>query len=178
MCPYLVCLPCVYFVNWLYISYSTNKFEAQVWGCTTISGESVIGLKFGLWKIQHGSCIVEENSWQGHWQVCRWIVAIPLHMHSAFPAERGGAMTIVTSFNDVTTFAHASGRRVYKKKHAQASGGCHLGFWNWTFWSIARKPLTLYFGCFGASCGVRVYSSRTVCLVYPSACAQTCLGHP
>ena len=26
----------------------------------------VTGLKFGLWKTQHGSCVVEENSWWGH----------------------------------------------------------------------------------------------------------------
>ena len=35
----LSCLfTCVHFVNWLYISYSNNKFKAPVWGCTKIPG--------------------------------------------------------------------------------------------------------------------------------------------
>ena len=97
-------------------------------------------------------------------------------MHSAFPTERGEQM-IVTSFNDVTMFAHASGRGVYKESMHEPQG-CHLGFWNCTVQSIARRPPTLCHGCFSAPQGVGVYSSRTVCLVYPSACAQTCFGHP
>ena len=136
----------------------------------------VTGSKFGLWKTWHGSCIADENSWRGHRCVCWQIMAIPLHMCSAFPAERGEQM-IVTSFNDVTTFAHASGRGVYKKSMHKPQG-FHLGFWNWMVWSIAKRPPTLCHSCFSASHGVGVYSSRTVCLVYPSACAQTCLGHP
>ena len=32
--------------------------------------------------------------------MCRKITAIPLHMHSAFPAERG-EQTILTSFSDI-----------------------------------------------------------------------------
>ena len=48
----------------------------------------------------------------------------------------------------------------------------------WLGQLLARRPPTLYFGYIGASHGAGVYSSRTVCLVYLSACAQTCLGHP
>ena len=41
-------------------------------------------------------------------------MAIPLHMSSAFPTERGKQM-IVMSFNDVTMVAHASGRGYIRK---------------------------------------------------------------
>ena len=40
-----------------------------------------------------------------------------------------GEQTIMTSFNDVTTFAHASGR-VYIRKSMPEPLGCYLGFWN------------------------------------------------
>ena len=60
----------------------------------------VTDLKFGLWKTWWGSCVVEANSWWGCQCRHRWIPAIPLHMHSAFPTEMGG-QTILTSFGDV-----------------------------------------------------------------------------
>ena len=41
-------------------------------------------------------------------------MVIPLHMHSDYPTERGEQM-IVTSFNDVTMFTHASGRGYIRK---------------------------------------------------------------
>ena len=71
-----------------------------------------------------GLCIAVGNSWWGHWQICRQITVIPLHMHSAFPTERG-KQTIVMSFNDVTMFAHASGRgygRGYIRKACMSVG--------------------------------------------------------
>ena len=76
------------------------NLRLQYEGTPKYLGESVTGLKFGLWKTQQGSCVAEENSRQGHWCRCRPILAIPLHMHSAFPAEMGEQM-ILTSFGDV-----------------------------------------------------------------------------
>ena len=60
-----------------------------------------------------GLCVVEENSWQGCWQMHRQIMVVPLHMCSAFPTERGGADDHDVIFSDVTTFACAFGRGVY-----------------------------------------------------------------
>ena len=65
-------------------------------------GESVTGLEFGIQKLQHGSSIAVGNSQWGCWQVHRHIGAALMHMHSAFPAEKG-EQTILTSFSDITT---------------------------------------------------------------------------
>ena len=49
-----------------------------------------------------------------------------LHMHSAFPTEKGKQM-ILTSFSDVTITLLVHQRGVYKES-AQEPWGCHLGF--------------------------------------------------
>ena len=100
MGPYLLCLHVSHFFNQLYISYSNNKLRLHYGGTPKYLGESVTGSKFGLWKTQQGSCIVEENSQQGCQQMCRQITAIPLHMYSAFPTETGEQMILI-SFSDV-----------------------------------------------------------------------------
>ena len=100
VCPYLVCLS----VSILLISCTYHiliiNLRLQYEGTSKYLGKSVTGSKFGLWKTQQGSCIAEENSWQGHWQICRQIMVIPLHMCSAFPTEMGEQM-ILMSFSDV-----------------------------------------------------------------------------
>ena len=100
MCPYLVCLH----VSILLISctYHILIINSSIWykGALKYLGESVTGSKFRLWKTQQGSYVAEENSWLWCWWRCRQILAIPLHMHSAFPTEIGGQM-ILTSFSDV-----------------------------------------------------------------------------
>ena len=53
---------------------------------------------------------------------------IPLCTHSAFSAEKGEQM-IVISFNDVTMFACAARSGVYKESMHEPQD-IHLGFWN------------------------------------------------
>ena len=81
----------------------------------------VTGSKSGLWKTQQGSCIVEENSQQGHWCKCRWIPAIPLHMCNAFPTEMGEQMILI-SFSDIiiTLLMHLG--IGYKRKACKSLG--------------------------------------------------------
>ena len=90
------------------------NLRLQYEGTPKYLGETVTGLKFGLWKTQQGSCVAEENSWQGCQCRCRRIPAILLHMHSAFPAEMGEQM-ILTSFGDViiSQLMHLG---IYKRK--------------------------------------------------------------
>ena len=61
----------------------------------------VTGLKFGIWNWWDGLCIAVENSQWGSQWVHRWTDDALLHMHSAFPTERG-KQTIVMLFSDVT----------------------------------------------------------------------------
>ena len=74
------CFTCLCFVVDI-----VNKSRLQYEGTLKYPGESVTGLEFWLWKMQQGSYIAEEDSRWGHQHEHRQILAIPLHMHSAFP---------------------------------------------------------------------------------------------
>ena len=79
-------------------------------------------------------------------------MAVPLHMHSGFPAKRLEQM-IVTSLYDVTRVSCATVGGNYKRRAqlslraaaAVLSSGC-FGTSIWVF----NKPQTLYFGCLSA----------------------------
>ena len=81
----------------------------------------VTASKFGSWKTWQGSCIVEENSQWGCWQRCRWIPAISLCMHSAFPAEMGEQM-ILMSFSDTIIIQLMHFGIGYKRKVCKSFG--------------------------------------------------------
>ena len=70
------------------------RVHQNTWGRVSQAPNSGYGKK---WQ---GSCVTEENNWQGCQQGCRQIPTIPLCMCSAFPAEMGEQM-ILTSFSDV-----------------------------------------------------------------------------
>ena len=76
---------------------------------------SVTGSKFGLLKTQQCSCVVKVHSRWGCWCKCRQIPAFPLHMHSAFPTEKGQQTTLM-SFGDVIIFLLIHLGRGYKRK--------------------------------------------------------------
>ena len=77
--------------------------------------------------------------------MCRQTIAVLLHMHSGFPAERLEQM-IMTSYNDVMRVSHAIVGGNYKREHDQASGllhYCHLGVSTLAFGSLAsHRPST------------------------------------
>ena len=83
--------------------------------------------------------------------MCRWTMAIPMHMHSGFPTRRS-EQTIVMSFHDVTRISHAIEGGNYKRRAQPDLGAAVWVFWYQAFGSI-NKPLTLYFGCLSASVG-------------------------
>ena len=56
-----------------------------------------------------------HDFWCGCWQMCRWTVAVLLHMHSGFPALRL-EQTIVTSLYDITRISHATVGGNYKRR--------------------------------------------------------------
>ena len=161
-------------------TYPILIIKSRLWykGTLNYLGESVTGSKFGLWKTWQGSCVVEENSWWGHWCRCRWIPVIPLHMHSAVPTEMGEQM-ILMSFGDVIIILLMHLGIGYKRKAHKSLGA--------VIWFSGTEQLGQLLGghwpstlaiLVRASHGAGVYSSRTVGLVYSPACAQICLGHP
>ena len=89
---------CLFFGCIYYVLLINSRFWYE--GTPKYLGESVTGMKLGLWKTWQGSCIVEENSRTGSQCRCRQILVIPLCVHSAFPAEMGEQM-ILMSFGDV-----------------------------------------------------------------------------
>ena len=52
---------------------------------------------------------------QSCWQMCRQIMAFPLHMSSGFPVEKV-EQTIMMSLSDITVIAHATGGGKYIRK--------------------------------------------------------------
>ena len=95
------------------LAYVVNKFKVVVWGHIKIPGGECHRLKIWVMEKMNWS-MHSSRKQQGCQQMCRQIMAIPLCMHGAFPTEKGKQM-IVTLFNDVTTFAHASGREHIRK---------------------------------------------------------------
>ena len=95
---------CIYFVNQLYILYHILiiNFRLQYKGTLKYLEESVTGLEFRIWKQWHGFCIVVENSWWRCQWVHRQISMALLHMHNAFPTEKG-VQKILMSFSDIIT---------------------------------------------------------------------------
>ena len=81
--------------------------------------------------------VMEKMNWFMH-SGRKQLAGMPVDAHAkswqfpyacrVLPTERG-EQTIVMSFSDVTMFAHASMRGVYKES-MQEPQGCHLGFWN------------------------------------------------
>ena len=53
--------------------------------------------------------------WHGCQQMCRWTMAVLLHLHSGFPAKLMKQM-IMTSIYDVTRFSHAIEGGKYKRR--------------------------------------------------------------
>ena len=115
-------LTCIYTYTDICIHIQTHVFSAYTYISTNLhlyihiayihTHIYVTGSKFGLWKTQQGSCLAEENSQWGCWCRHRQILAIPLHMCSAFPTELG-EQTILMSFSDIIIApTHGLGERV------------------------------------------------------------------
>ena len=87
--------------------------------------------------------------WHGYWQVCRQIVAVPLHMCSGFPAKMVEQM-FVTSLNDITSISHTLEGGNYKRGSATELEEfgccyyCHLGVQAQVLGSLqSHRPSTL-----------------------------------
>ena len=80
--------------------------------------------------------------WWWCWQMCRWTMAFPLHMHNGFPTKRIEQM-ILTLWNDFTVIFHALwGGKYIRTAHTNlgavvwVSGTEQLGL------SISHRPST------------------------------------
>ena len=90
--------------------------------------------------------------WHGHWWMCRWTMAVLLHMCSGFPTERLEQM-IITSLYDITRVSCSIVGGNYKRGAWLSLGVSSLlsfGCFNTSIW-VFNKPQTLYFSCLSAS---------------------------
>ena len=126
-----------------------KQIKTLVWGCTEMPGWEC--LKHEIWikeKTERLRC--SYSNWgfqQWCWQMCRWIMAFPVHMHSSFPTRRS-KQTIVTSWNDVTMTSYTILGGKYKREAHTSLGAVIWVFWYW----------------------------MVVCFIYPYACIQTFWG--
>ena len=90
--------------------------------------------------------------WHGCWWICRWTMAVLLHMHSGFPHLniRADDCDIINMMSWGSLVLQ--GEETIKGEHDQASGLLLLssGCFDTSIW-VFSKPQTLYFGCLSDS---------------------------
>ena len=69
-----------------------------------------------------------QDIWHGHQQMDRQIMAVPLHMHSGFPAEIL-EQTIVTPLYDIMSVSHATVGGNYKRRARLSLGAAITVVW-------------------------------------------------
>ena len=107
---------------------------------------------YSNWRFGHGC-----------WQMCRWIMAFPVCMHSGFPTRRS-KQTIVTSWNGVTVISHAILGGNYKKRAHSNLGAVVWVFGYWTVGYI-DKSQTLYYSYLGACHGAE-HNQNELCVLF------------
>ena len=121
------------------------RVHQNTWGRVSQAWKRVWKRDNKVWNLHN-----IQDIWHGHQQICRWTMAVLLHMCSGFPTELL-EQTIVMSLYDVTRVSHATVEGTIKGEHDWASwllllsSGCS----DTSVW-VFSKPQTLYFGCLGA----------------------------
>ena len=129
----LLWLPHIFFCN--IFTYVINKFWTLVWGHTDIFGGGCY--RHRKWDMELRRLFMhywKEARW-GCQQMHRQVSWVWLHMHKAFPPNKG-KQVIMTSFNDATVVLLTLRETGYIRKHTQAFEVLWVSFQ--AIWSFLR----------------------------------------
>ena len=138
------------------------RAHRNTWGRVSQAQKRVQKRDNEVWTLRNIQDIQHGCQW-----ICRWTMAVLLHMHSGFPAEIL-EQTIVMSLYNITRFSHAIEGGNYKRRarlSIRAAAITVLWVFRQVFGSLP-KPQTLYFGCLGAPSSRKHIQNAQCCLFF------------